>query len=90
MKAELSVYIEEGCSGCDFARQLASQLDAEFANLKVIMVDIATIDSLPDEVVAVPAYVLNNRLASLGNPSVTEMEELIRRVVAGEVSAHGS
>ncbi|MGE0059860.1 MAG: thioredoxin family protein [Dehalococcoidia bacterium] len=89
MKAELSVYIEQGCSGCDFARQLASQLDAEFIYLKVTVVDIATIDSLPDEVVAVPAYVLNGRLVSLGNPSVTEMEELIRRVVAEEVRAHG-
>ncbi len=77
---DLTIYVEEGCSGCQRARRLALDAARRFPALEVGIVDIgAPGATVPDDVFAVPTYKLNGRTISLGNPSKewlhTELED---------------
>ncbi|HLF78026.1 MAG TPA: hypothetical protein VJB57_11120 [Dehalococcoidia bacterium] len=45
---------------------------------------------LPESVVAVPAYTLDGRLVSLGNPDVAELSTLIEQSLAQEARLEGA
>jgi len=81
---ELTIYVDEGCFGCDRARQMAGEIERSHDSLDVRVVDLSEIAVLPEAVIAVPAYLLDGRLVSLGNPYLSELSALIDRGLADE------
>lgn len=77
----LDIYVMQECFGCDMARQLASKIRAcALPDVEVRVIDLsdpATVQ--PESVFAVPTYLLNGRVLSLGNP---ELDWLYRQLTA--------
>ena len=73
----LQVYVKQGCDTCDRARKIAGQVDAEFPNLAVEVVDVDVAGPGRDDVFAVPTFVLEDRVLSLGNPQESHLQEQI-------------
>jgi alkyl hydroperoxide reductase subunit AhpF len=74
----LEVYVSSECMNCEEAVRLAEEAAARFPTASVRVIDLDMRGSPPpDPVVAVPTYVLNGRVVSLGNP---DSEELFARV----------
>jgi hypothetical protein len=87
--ATLNVYILEHCLGCEEARRLAAAVAVRFTNLLVRVIDLdREPDARPDALVAVPTYMLDGRVISLGNPRqadlVHDLECLLARAPHGE------
>jgi len=78
---ELELFVETGCITSDIALSIVEQVRklVPEVNLKVIDVRTAN-DALPEAVFAVPTYLLDGRLISLGNPDVND---LLRTLKAG-------
>lgn len=76
---QLVIYVEEGCFGCSRARQIASEIERKHDSVEVNVLDLSRVAVVPDEVVAVPAYLLDGRLVSLGNPYLSELSALIEQ-----------
>ena len=74
---KLTVYLEDGCFGCERARQIAAAVERKHAAVDVEVLDLAAIQAIPEAVIAVPAYVLDGHLVSLGNPRLAELSALI-------------
>src|SRR6266851_2523662 len=72
----LEVYVSSQCLNCDEAVRLAEDAAALFPTVVVRVIDLdLEVDKgpPPDPVVAVPTYVLNGRVVSLGNPYPEEL-----------------
>jgi len=70
----LDVYVSSQCLNCDEAVRLAEEAAARYPNVVVRVVDLDLEGSPPpDPVVAVPTYLLNGRVVSLGNPYPEEL-----------------
>ena len=70
----LEVYVSSQCMNCDEAVRLAEEAAARYPNVVVRVVDLDLVGSPPPEpVVAVPTYLLNGRVVSLGNPYPEEL-----------------
>lgn len=80
----LTVYVEKGCFGCERARQIAGEIERSHDSLDIEILDLSEVSVLPEAVIAVPAYVLDGRLVSLGNPYMSEISALIERRLAEE------
>jgi hypothetical protein len=74
---KLRIYIEEGCFGCARARQIADEVARRHEAVEVEVLDVARVTAMPEDVIAVPAYVLNGRLVYLGNPRLADLSDLI-------------
>lgn len=74
---QLNIYVSTGCRSCRRARDIASSLHGVYPGLRVEVVDADAVPegSLPESVVAVPAYVLDGKLISLGNPNPATLRE---------------
>lgn len=66
----LEIYIAPDCFGCETARNLALVVQSlARADLEVRLLDLSNPAVIrPDTVFAVPTYVLDGRVISLGNP----------------------
>ncbi len=66
----LEIYVAPNCFGCETARDLASMVRAlAWPDLDVRLLDLSEPDIIiPPMVFAIPTYVLNGRVISLGNP----------------------
>ncbi len=72
----LEVYVSSQCLNYDEAVRLAEEAAALFPTVVVRVIDLdLEVDKgpPPDPVVAVPTYVLNGRVVSLGNPYPEEL-----------------
>jgi len=70
----LEVYVSRQCLNCDEAVRLAEEAAARYPSVVVRVVDLDLVGSPPpDPVVAVPTYLLNGRVVSLGNPYPEEL-----------------
>ena len=70
----LEVYVSRECLNCGEAMRLASEAAERFPGVVVRVIDLDLDGSPPpDPVVAVPTYVLNGRVVSLGNPYPEEL-----------------
>ena len=80
---QLHIYVTAGCSSCRRAREIASSLEGAYPGIRVEVVETETIpdESLPESVVAVPAYVLNGPLVSLGYPKLATIREQLAALV---------
>ena len=68
------MYVSSECLNCDEAVRLAEEAAARFPGVVVRLIDLDRNGSPPpDPVVAVPTYVLNGRVISLGNPYPEEL-----------------
>jgi hypothetical protein len=75
----LEIYVADHCANCAEALRLADLArTVEGVEVRVIDLD-ATTDPVPSRVVAVPTYVLDGRIVSLGNPSRGDLLRLLRR-----------
>ena len=80
----LEIYVEAGCLSCGRALELAEEVTRLYPRLMVEVVDISQTERvLPDSVFAVPTYILDGRVVSLGNPSQVELSALIELALAG-------
>jgi hypothetical protein len=85
----LNIYIMPNCFGSERAYQLADRIGTwRIPNLAVRLCDLSHSDSSkPVAVVAVPAYVLDGRVISLGTPDEPWLYQLL---VALDSNASGS
>ena len=74
----LDVYVANHCLNCADALAPAEEAAARFSDVVVRVIDLdLEQEPPPDNVVAVPTYVLDGRTISLGNP---DQEELFARL----------
>ena len=66
----LEVYVSSECPNCDEAVRLAEEAAARYPDVVVRLIDLDELggNPPPDPVVAVPTYLLNGQVVSLGNP----------------------
>ena len=70
----LDVYVSTECLNCVEAVTLAEEAAARYPSVSVRVIDLDLDGNPPpDLVVAVPTYVLNGRVISLGNPYPEEL-----------------
>jgi alkyl hydroperoxide reductase subunit AhpF len=71
----LEVYVSSECSNCGEAVRLAAEAAARYPHVVVQVIDLEQLHRKPppDQVVAVPTYVLEGRVVSLGNPYPDEL-----------------
>ncbi len=80
----LEIYVEAACPGCDRALALAGNVARRYPGIVVEVIDITeTARAVPDSVFAVPTYVLDGKVVSLGNPSEEELTAMIDDVLSG-------
>lgn len=81
----LQVFIERGCAVCRRAVALADQARVQFPGVRIEVVDLAELAAGPPEAVfAVPTFLLDGELLSLGNPRPAELlETLAARLTTG-------
>ncbi len=82
----LDIYVSKGCSSCRRARDIAASLDGLYPGVQVELVETESVveGSLPDSVAAVPAYVLDGTLISLGNPNPRTLRDQLAGLALGE------
>ncbi|MDP9473594.1 MAG: hypothetical protein M3Q71_23525 [Chloroflexota bacterium] len=66
----LEIYVAPGCLGCETAHGLAAMVrDLAPPEFEVRLIDLSEPDAIrPPAVFAVPTYLLDGRVISLGNP----------------------
>jgi hypothetical protein len=70
----LEIYVEAGCATCDRAWDLADEVARSYPALSVEVIDISNTErDVPEAVFAVPTYILDGDVISLGNPSGEEL-----------------
>lgn len=74
----LQIYITENCWSCEEAVRIIADVAPRFPDVTFSMLDLETNDH-PEEVFAVPTYVLNGKVTYLGNPT---REQLIEKLTA--------
>lgn len=82
---ELQVYVEAGCAPCKRAMQLAEEVEQDYAGLSVRVIDVATSASPPDNVFAVPTFLINGKVFSLGNPPLGDLRQEIETLLGGQI-----
>ncbi len=73
----LEIYVDDHCQSCDQAEALAAEAREWFPALRAIIHHLGPNIVLPDGVVAVPAYVLNQRLIQYGTPERRQIGQAI-------------
>ena len=81
----LQVFVERGCGVCRRAVALADQARVQFPAVRVEVVDLTEpATEAPEAVFAVPTFLLDGELLSLGNPRSAELlETLAARLTVG-------
>ena len=81
----LEIYVASDCLTCDYAYEVAAAA-RQIAGIEVAVIDLdQSTQDLPPNVVAVPTYLLNGRVISLGNPRLEPFLADLRRRVAERV-----
>lgn len=82
----LALFIEAGCSSCELAIEVAERAREQYPRLDVKVVDIGvSSEQQPRSVFAVPTFVLDGELVSLGTPSWDLLAPLLDAVMNNEV-----
>ncbi len=71
----LEIYVTAHCSSCDYAHEVAAQIQSDYPHVDVRIIDIEQVEKLPESVFATPIYLLNGRVWSLGNPSAEKIQQ---------------
>lgn len=78
---ELQVFIETGCEVCERAVSLAEDVEKDYPKVAVRVIDMNGADGHRDDVFAVPTFVLNGRVFSLGNPQQQTLQAAIESLL---------
>ncbi|MEX2159689.1 MAG: thioredoxin family protein [Dehalococcoidia bacterium] len=73
----LDVYVEAGCPSCKRAVKIAQEAGKAYPDMAVTIIDVAESDEPPADVFAVPTFVLNGDVVSLGNPTRADLSRAI-------------
>lgn len=83
----LSVYVTSECFSCREAIELASAIAKHFPDLRTEVIKLDEPGAVkPENVFAVPTYVLDSKIVSLGNPYPEQMYERIAQVLSQDES----
>ncbi|HEX9056675.1 MAG TPA: thioredoxin family protein [Ktedonobacterales bacterium] len=75
----LEIYVSDHCANCGEALRLADLArTVPGAVVRVVNLDTTT-DPVPPRVVAVPTYILDGRVISLGNPFAEDLLDMLTR-----------
>lgn len=77
---KLQVYIADDCWTCEESHRIIADMEPQFPNIAIEMLNVAN-TPYPEDIFAVPTYVLNGRIISLGNPT---RDELCRKLMAAQ------
>jgi hypothetical protein len=83
--AKLQVFVEGGCETCERALLLAREVESDYPRLAVQVTDLGESRAERSDVFAVPTFVLNDRVLSLGNPRPNHL----RREIESLLGQHG-
>ena len=81
---ELHVYVEAGCSTCRRAVDIARKVDGAYAGVAVRVIDTGRAEGIAADVFAVPTFVLDGKLLSLGNPREQDLQRAIEAALRPE------
>ncbi|MEM7331920.1 MAG: thioredoxin family protein [Chloroflexota bacterium] len=76
---KLDVYITHDCWSCEESERIVQDVSAKIPEVDVEFFDMEKTVNKPDNVFAVPTYLLNGKVISLGNPT---REELYQKIAA--------
>ncbi len=77
---KLAIYVRRECANCRRALEIADWVRRRFPRLGVEVVDVEGAgSSVPPEVFAVPTYLLDGAIVSLGNPDPDALADLLRQ-----------
>jgi hypothetical protein len=83
--ARLEIFVSTHCFGCQEARRLARAVAERFCAISVHLVDLdAEPEARPDQVIAVPAYLLDDTVISFGNPRQVDLFQQVERAIAAD------
>jgi len=86
----LEIYITSQCANCEEALLIAERTRT-IAGLKVAVIHLdQSGQRIPPSVVAVPTYVLNGRVVSLGNPEREEFLAMLRTELQQQIEEAAS
>lgn len=79
----LEIYVGDGCNTCLTAYELADEVERwEVRNLTIDIVHLGEAGAIrPGAVFAVPTYLLDGVVISLGNPSADELRAHLQRII---------
>jgi hypothetical protein len=77
----LQIVIGSGCAGSDTARAFATDLcGLALPDVTIALVDVTEPEAVrPESVFAIPTYILDGRIVSLGNPEYAWIVALLRQ-----------
>ena len=76
---KLDVYITNDCWSCEESERIVLDVSAKIPEVNVEFIDMEKTVNKPENVFAVPTYLLNGKVISLGNPT---REELYQKITA--------
>ncbi|MBI4468747.1 MAG: thioredoxin family protein [Acidobacteria bacterium] len=83
----LCVYITSECTSCETAVSMAEEIRERFPQLVTEVIDLDDPRARkPGLVFAVPTYVLDGRVVSLGNPRREQIFEIIMTTLDGKMT----
>ena len=74
---KLQVYITDGCWNCEETRRIVADVAPKYPAVQIEFLDM--LSDRPDAVFAVPTYLLNGRVISLGNPTRNELSQQLSK-----------
>lgn len=77
MAAHLQIYVSAHCPNCQKARNIFEALRVEFPEVICTLVEDQAAGEWPSAIIATPAYVLDGKLISLGNPDADDLRALL-------------
>jgi predicted thioredoxin/glutaredoxin len=80
---ELQIFVEAECEPCERAQELGRELDDAFPQLRVRVSDIHDRSARRNDVFAVPTFVLDGQVFSLGNPEPEALRRGVERLLNG-------
>ena len=88
--AKLEIYITKHCFGCVEALRLATATSSRFPTVSVRVFDLdQEPGARPAGLVAVPTYILDGRVVSLGNPRHEELYRQVELSLGGAATEEG-
>lgn len=74
----LDIYITDNCWSCEESVRIVEAVSPLFPNVKISLLNLRENDP-PEEVFAVPTYIINGKVTFLGNPT---RQQLIKKLTA--------
>ncbi len=79
MMPTLNVYIRDNCWSCAEAQNIVTDMREQFPDIDIALVDVSP-EEWPNEVFAVPTYMLDGKVISLGNPTREGLQDRLESV----------